>query len=111
MRSEGTVVGSVCLSVCLPVTLHLTSRMSVCLKNDTIYLTRNEGQKICGIFSETALFVRYGVKHERKSQYANIYPSSVSVRRTTDASDVKNKELTIPVIHRSIPMVQIARGS
>ena len=37
-----TVVGSVCLSV----TLHLTSRMSVRLKNDTIYLTGTEGQKI-----------------------------------------------------------------
>ena len=37
-----TVVGSVCLSV----TLYLTSRMSVHLKNDTVYLTGNEGQKL-----------------------------------------------------------------
>ena len=27
--------------------------------NDTTYLTGNEGQKICGIFSETAPFVSY----------------------------------------------------
>ena len=40
-----TVVGSVC-PVCLSVTLYLTSRMSVHLKNDTVYLTGNEGQKL-----------------------------------------------------------------
>ena len=53
MRSEGTVVG-VCLCVCVSVTLNLTSRVSVRLTKDTTYLTGNEGQKICGIFSETA---------------------------------------------------------
>ena len=42
MRSEGTVVGSVCLSV----TLHLTSRVFVRLTKDTTYLTGNEGQKV-----------------------------------------------------------------
>ena len=52
MRSEGTVVGYVC--VCVSVTLNLTSRVSVRLTKDTTYLTGNEGQKICGIFSETA---------------------------------------------------------
>ena len=50
MRSEGTVVGSVCLSV----TLHLTSRMFVRLTNDTTYLTGNEGQKFRTVFSENA---------------------------------------------------------
>ena len=59
MRSEGTVVGSVCLcvcvSVCLSVTQHLTSPMFVRLTNDTTYLTGNEGQKICAVFSENAL--------------------------------------------------------
>ena len=45
MRSEGTVVGFVCLSVC-------TSRVSVRPRNDTIYLMGDEGQKICGVFSE-----------------------------------------------------------
>ena len=50
MRSEGTVVGSVCLSV----TQHLTSPMFVRLTNDTTYLTGNEGQKICAFFSENA---------------------------------------------------------
>ena len=39
---RGTAVGSVCLSV----TLYLTSRMSVHLKNDTVYLTGNEGQNL-----------------------------------------------------------------
>ena len=56
-----TVVGSVCVYV------------SVCplSTNDTTYLTGNEGKKICGIFSETAAFVSYGVKQKLKSRYAN----------------------------------------
>ena len=54
MRSDGTVVGSVCLSVCLSVTQHLTSPMFVRLTNDTTYLTGNEGQKICAVFSGNA---------------------------------------------------------
>ena len=41
-----TVVGFVCLL--------LTSRVFVRLTKDTIYLTGNEGQKICGVFSENA---------------------------------------------------------
>ena len=35
--------------------------MSVRLKNDTIYLTGSEGQKIRAVFSKTASFERYGV--------------------------------------------------
>ena len=54
MRSEGTVVGSVCLSVFLSVTLHLTPRTSVRPRNDTIYPTGDEGQKIKAVFSENA---------------------------------------------------------
>ena len=45
----------------LSVTLHLTSRMSVRLKNNTIYLTGTEGQKLRAVFSKTASFERYGV--------------------------------------------------
>ena len=40
--------------VCVSVTLHLTSRMFVRLTNDITYLTGNEGQKICAVFSENA---------------------------------------------------------
>ena len=40
--------------VCLSVTQHLTSPMFVRLTNDTTYLTGNEGQKICAVFSENA---------------------------------------------------------
>ena len=50
MRSEGTVVGFVCLSV----TINLTSRVFVRLTKYTIYLTGNEGQKICGVFCSVA---------------------------------------------------------
>ena len=49
-----TVVGSVCLSVYLSVTQHLASQMFICSTNDTTYLTGNEGQKVCGVFSENA---------------------------------------------------------
>ena len=70
MRSEGTVVGSVCLSVCLSVTLHLTSRVFVRLTKDTTYLTGKEGQKFRTVFSENAPLH----ENKRKSQYyANEY--------------------------------------
>ena len=52
MRSEGTVVGSVC--VCLSVTQHLTFPMLVCLTNDTTYITGSEGQKFRAVLSENA---------------------------------------------------------
>ena len=50
-----TLVRSVC--VCLSVTqqLHLTYPMFIRPTNDTTYLTGNEGQKFCGVFSENAM--------------------------------------------------------
>ena len=45
-----TVVGSECLSV----KSHLTYGASVRPENAVTYSTGNEGQKICGVFSETA---------------------------------------------------------
>ena len=47
------------MSVCLSVTQHLTSPMFVRLTNDTTYLTGNEGQKICAVFSENAPLQSY----------------------------------------------------
>ena len=51
-----TVVGSVCVcvSVCLSVKSHLTYGASVRPENAVTYSAGNEGQKICGVFSETA---------------------------------------------------------
>ena len=49
MRSEG--YGS---WVCLSVTQHLTSRTFIRPTNDMTYLTGDEGQKFCGVFSENA---------------------------------------------------------
>ena len=66
MRSEG-YCSWVCLCVCVSVIRNHTNRPT----NDTTYLTGNEGKKICGIFSETAAFVSYGVKQKLKSRYAN----------------------------------------
>ena len=59
MRRRVTVVGSVCLCVCVSVMRELTSPG---VKNKLTYPAADEGQKICGIFSETALFKSYGVK-------------------------------------------------
>ena len=39
--------------------------------NNTTYSTSNKGQNMCRVFSETAVFGSYCMKHERKSQYAN----------------------------------------
>ena len=70
MHSLGLCV-CVCLCVCLSVKSHLTSGASVRSENTVTYSAGNGGQKICGVFLETAPFKSYGVKHKRKSQYAN----------------------------------------
>ena len=44
----------VCLSVCLSVKSHLTSGASVRPENTVMYSAGNGGQKICGVFFETA---------------------------------------------------------
>ena len=50
MRSEGTVVGFVCLSVCLSVLKPACSKF---------ILTHNKGVKFCGISSEASLLQSY----------------------------------------------------
>ena len=62
MRRRVTVVGSVCLCVCVSVMRELTSPVIERVKNKLTYPAADEGQKICRIFSETALFKSYGVK-------------------------------------------------
>ena len=66
-----TVLGSVCVCVCVSVKSNLTSGASVRPENTVTYSAGNGGQKICGVFFETAPFKSYGVKRKRKSQYAN----------------------------------------
>ena len=56
MRSEGYCSWVFCLSV----SRLLTSGASVRLQTAVTYSTSNEGQKICGVFSETAPLQRYG---------------------------------------------------
>ena len=62
MRSEG--YGSrrvcVCVSVCVSVKSHLTLEASLCPENAVTYSVGNEGQNICGVFSDTASFQSYG---------------------------------------------------
>ena len=48
------VVGSVCVCVCVSVKSHLTYGASVRPENAVAYSAGNEGQKICGVFSENA---------------------------------------------------------
>ena len=55
------------LSVSQSVTRHLTSRAMNRSTNNTTYSASGIGRKICGVFSETAAFRSYGVKHERKT--------------------------------------------
>ena len=54
-----TVVGFVCLCVCLSVKPHFTTGASVHPEIDVTYSSGNEGQKICGDFSETASLQRF----------------------------------------------------
>ena len=73
MRSEGygtwsCVCVCVCVCVCLSVKSHLTSGASVRPENTVVYSAGNGGQKICGVFFETAPFNSYGVKRKLKSQ-------------------------------------------
>ena len=44
----------VCVCVCVSVKSHLTYGASVRPENAVTYSAGNEGQKICGVFSETA---------------------------------------------------------
>ena len=48
--------GGVC--VCVSVMSHLTSGASVRCENAVTYSAGNEGQKICGVFSEITLLPR-----------------------------------------------------
>ena len=48
------VVVCVCVCVCLSVKSHLTSGASVHPENAVTYSAGDEGEKICGVFSETA---------------------------------------------------------
>ena len=56
MRSEGYCSWSVCVCVCvsLSVKSHLIYGASVRPENAVTYSVGNEGQKICGVFSEDA---------------------------------------------------------
>ena len=49
-----TVVGSLCVCVCVSVRSHLTYGASVRPETTVTYSAGNEGQNVCGVFSETA---------------------------------------------------------
>ena len=79
MRSEGYGSVSVCLSVCRSVYLSVKSvsllpyisLLEPLITPQTIpRIQRRIEVEKCGVFSETAAFRSYGVKHERKRKYA-----------------------------------------
>ena len=57
MSSEGYGSRRFCVSVCVSVKSHLPLEASLRPENA---VTGNEDQKICGVFSDTALFQSYG---------------------------------------------------
>ena len=61
MRSEDYGSWLVCLFVCLSVKSHLTSGASVHPENAVTYSACSEGQKICGVFSETTPLQRSSI--------------------------------------------------
>ena len=56
--------------VCVCLSVHYSTSHFNCSTNNTTYSASGIGRKICRVFSETAAFGSYGMKHERKSQYA-----------------------------------------
>ena len=69
------------LSVCLSVKSHLTYGASVRLENAVTYSAGNEGQKICGVFSETAPLQRSSTPSVvRPCVQSAIFPCVVRVR-------------------------------
>ena len=79
-----TVVGSVCLSLCLcvcvSVNLHLTSGVSVRPENTVTYPAGNEGQNICGVFSETAPLQRSSTAPLRAYVWSAIFLRKACMR-------------------------------
>ena len=49
----------VCVCVCLLIKSHLILEVSLRPENAVMYSVGNEGQKICGVFSDTVSFQRY----------------------------------------------------
>ena len=68
----------VCVSVCLSVKSHLTSGASVHPENTVTYSADNEGQTVCGVFSETAPLQR-SITPSVEGQYVQ---SAIFLRKT-----------------------------
>ena len=69
------------MCVCLSVKQHLTYGASVRPENAVTYSAGNEGQNVCGVFSETALL-------QRSCTSCNVYtahPSSAISRNAANA--------------------------
>ena len=85
MRSEG-YCSWVCVCVCVSVKSDLTSGGSVCPENSVTHSTGNEGQKIYGVFSETASFKSYGVICLPVTSYKGIAASFRTLFSTAEPS-------------------------
>ena len=103
MRSEGYcswVCLSVCLCICVSVKSHLTYGASVRPENAVTYSAGNEGQKICGVFSETAPLQRSSTPSVvRPCVQSAIFPCVSCTRMRTSRVYTR-------MIHRVPPRVQ-----
>ena len=86
MRSEGY-----CSWVCVSVKSHLTSGASVRPENSVTYSAVNEGQKICGDFSETAPLQRYTASYV--VGYCNDIPLTFSTAEPSKGPKKANNKL------------------
>ena len=76
-----TVVHVVCESLSQSVPRHLTSGAINRYTNNTTYSASGIGRIKGGVFSETAAFEIYGVKHERRSQCESTKSANPQQRR------------------------------
>ena len=71
----------VCVSACVSVKSHLTLEASLRPENAVTYSVGNEGQKNCGVFSDSASFQSYGTCCIVRAAYeplnAEGYPSQI----------------------------------
>ena len=93
-------IGSVCVSVCVSVKSHLTYGASVRPENAVTYSAGNEGQNICGVFSETAPL-------QRSSTPSGVRPCVQSaIFPCVSCTRMRTSRVYTRMIHRVPPRVQ-----
>ena len=105
MRSEGyglSVCVCVCVCVCVSVKRHLTSGASVRPEIDIAYSAGNEGQKFCGVFSETAPLRRSSTPAVDGHVWSAIFP-----RKAENAHAYLDTQYISHVVKRTRPLFPV----